>query len=271
MSLPVKQHGEIIPLERRQLISKRYQTITKVINREFWDTSSSTDNSCYVGSYGRGTAIDDSDIDILVILPQAEYERFDMAKGNGQSRLLHSVKNAIDQTYPNTDVKADGQVVVLKFSDGMKIEVLPSFEKSYPWGIEFDYPDTNMGGNWKSTNPVAEQKAMQDKNKSSNGLLFDTCKHIRRIHLDNFKSYRLSGIVIDSFVYEAMNQWRWPPPGQNSTPSEVKYEQVLLDYYNQITWNGLIDMQIQAPGSGMNIDSSDCYECLGKILKKMVE
>ena len=36
-------------------------------------------------------------------------------------------------------------------------------------------------------------------------------------------------------------------------------------------WNGLIDMQIQAPGSDMNIDSSDCYECLGKILKKMVE
>lgn len=271
MSLPVRKHGEVIPLEQRQLISKRYQTITKVINKEFWGTSSSTENSYYVGSYGRGTAIDDSDIDILVILPQTEYERFDMAKGNGQSRLLQSVKSAIDVTYPNTDVKADGQVVVLNFSDEMKIEVLPSFEKSYPWGLEFNYPDANMGGNWKSTNPFAEQKAMQDKNKSSNGLLFDTCKHIRRIHLDNFKSYHLSGIVIDSFVYEAMNQWRWTPPGQNPTPSEVKYEQVLLNYYNQITWNGVLDMKIQAPGSGMNIDSSDSYECLGKILKKMAE
>lgn len=77
MSLPVRKHGKVIPLEQRQLISKRYQTITKVINKEFWGTSSSTENSYYVGSYGRGTAIDDSDIDILVILPQTEYERFD--------------------------------------------------------------------------------------------------------------------------------------------------------------------------------------------------
>ena len=32
-----------------------------------------------------------------------------------------------------------------------------------------------------STDPKAEQNAMQEKNRSSNGLLFDTCKHIRYI------------------------------------------------------------------------------------------
>lgn len=28
---------------------------------------------------------------------------------------------------------------------------------------EYTYPDTNMGGNWRSTNPKAEQEAMKIK------------------------------------------------------------------------------------------------------------
>lgn len=76
-----------------------------------------------MGSYGRGTAIDTSDLDVLVQLPKAEYDRYDSMRGNGQSRLLQAVKNAILEVYPRTNVHADGQVVVLDFSDGMKFEV----------------------------------------------------------------------------------------------------------------------------------------------------
>ena len=57
MSSYVKKHGEVIPLETRQLIAKRYHTVTKAINREFWNApNDDTSNSFYVGSYGRGTA-----------------------------------------------------------------------------------------------------------------------------------------------------------------------------------------------------------------------
>lgn len=269
----VKKHGEIIPANIRATISSRYCTITQAINKEFWERNSETEHSYYVGSYGRGTAIDDSDVDLMVVLPKEEYERFDRLNGNGQSSLLQSVKGPIDESYPRTDVRADGQVVVLEFSDGMKIEVLPAFDETSWYGIEtiYTYPDSNMGGHWESTNPLAEQKAMQEKNLSSNGLLFDTCKHIRRLHLESFKSYHLSGILIDSFVYEAMKAWRWTPPEQTPNPSAVSYEQTLLDYYNMITCNGLINMEIQAPGSGMTISASDDSKCLGKILKAMVE
>ena len=35
----------------------RYKSITKRINEEYWNSSSETNHSLYVGSYGRGTDI----------------------------------------------------------------------------------------------------------------------------------------------------------------------------------------------------------------------
>lgn len=216
MSFYVKQSGEVIPQETRNTISTRYRTVAKAINREFNNSSSETTNSLYVGSYGRNTAIDASDIDILVELPQSEYERYDYSKGNGQSRLLQAVKSAIQTAYPRSDVRADGQVVKITFSDGIDFEILPAFKQTDWYGnVTYKYPDSNMGGNWRSTNPKAEQDAMRQKNNDSSGLLSDTCKHFRRVKADRYSSYHLSGIVIDSFVYAAMGDWYWQTPGKH--------------------------------------------------------
>ena len=38
-------------------ISDRYKAITKRLNTDFWETTSDTSHSLYVGSYGRNTAI----------------------------------------------------------------------------------------------------------------------------------------------------------------------------------------------------------------------
>jgi len=95
----VRRRGEIISLEQRSLVSQRYKRITRTVNSEFWDSTSETAHSLYVGSYGRGTAIDTSDIDMLVELPKDEYIKYNASKGNGQSRLLQALKNAILQTW----------------------------------------------------------------------------------------------------------------------------------------------------------------------------
>ena len=58
----VKRGEESIPQEVRQNISSRYRTVTKAINQEFYDSGSEIKHSLYVGSYGRGTAVDTSDI-----------------------------------------------------------------------------------------------------------------------------------------------------------------------------------------------------------------
>lgn len=269
MSERVIRNNESIPLATRQKISERYKRITRAINKTFWNSESDTTHSLYVGSYGRGTAIDTSDIDILIELPKTEYERYDAYKGNGQSRLLQAVKDAVLSTYPNTYVKPDGQVIKVHFSDRMKFELLPAFPNTdylgNPTGT-YTYADTNNGGNWKATNPKAEQKIMRELNDNSNGLLFDTCKHIRRIRGEHFSSYHLSGIVIDAFVCAAIDSWKWCVEGDGTTPAEpLQYENNLLCKLQTMRLYYLDTLR--SPGSGQILEWSDSVDCLEKVLK----
>jgi hypothetical protein len=145
---------------------------------------------------------------------------------------------------------------------------LPAF-KNINWYGDWDgtykYPDTNMGGNWRSTNPRAEQEAMKIKNNTSNGLLFDTCKHLRHVRDNYYSSYHLSGIVIDSFVYHAIGDWQWSPPGSSSSAESGTFEKVLLDYFvKNLSW-GI--QSISAPGSNQSVSLSSSVECLNKVLK----
>ena len=109
-------------------VRNRYHAITRRINVDFWGTSSDTDHSWYAGSYGRGTAISTSDIDILVELPPGEYNNAwarSLFGGNGPSELLQKVKRSLSATYPQTKLRGDGQVVVAEFTDGVRFEIVP--------------------------------------------------------------------------------------------------------------------------------------------------
>lgn len=261
-----------IAAETRSLISRRYKRMTKAVNSEFWDSSSETAHSRYVGSYGRRTAIDTSDLDILMELPRDEYERYDGYGRNGQSRLLQALKDAVKTTWATSDIHADGQVVVIKFSDGMRFEVLPAFEQIV-WGDDdphYVYPDSNAGGRWLTTNPIAEQRAMRMRDDLSRGLLFDTCKHIRYVHSQNCPSYHLSGILVDSFTYEAIGEWKWTEPGE--TPAaQGSYEKHLLQRYNEMTGYGIAAPSLWAPGSKAQVDARPDYVILGKVLRYIAD
>lgn len=271
MSSAVKKDAHVISIDTRTLISNRYKRITKVINQTFWNATSETLHSFYVGSYGRGTAINTSDLDVLFEMPESEFNHFSSAYGNGQSRLLQAVRNAVLGTYPNTNIKGDGQVVVVNFSDGMKFEILPAFKNIniYGWDGTYKYPDTHMGGNWMTTNPKAEQDAMKEKNIATNGLLFDACKHIRYVRDTNFSSYHLSGILIDAFVFDAIRGWHFLRAGEKRSAGSETFEEALFKYYNEKSLGGYIAPNIKAPGSGMDVDTSKGWEVLGKVLKYM--
>lgn len=275
MALLVEKNNHPIGMDTRSLISKRYKTITKAVNKEFRNINSDSDYSFYVGSYGRGTAIDTSDLDVLVELPDDEYEHFHFLSGNGASRLLQAVKNAVMIPYPKTNIRADGQVVVVQFSDDMRFEILPAFRNIDYWGNwdgTYIYPDSHMGGNWLTTNPKAEQKAMKEKNsyKESNGLLFDTCKHIRYIHNEYYSSYHLSGILIDTFAYTYIGNWHWRRYDENNNNYGIKsshFENCLLIIYYSFLYS---PPHLQAPGSNEPIDTKKDWDTLGKILGKIV-
>ena len=237
-------------------ISNRYKTVTKLINEKFWNINSDTKNSLYVGSYGRGTAISTSDIDILVCLPESEYIHFNTIKGNSQSRLLQAVRQNILSIYPTSRVRADGQVIIIEFSDNIKFEILPAFKNYY--NDTYKYPDSNMGGRWLSTRPKIEQEAIKTKNIDTDGLLINTCKYIRYIRDNYFSSYYLSGIVIDSFVYNALAYT------YRRFANTYSYHSYLLDHFKTLSG------YITTPGSQESISISKSNFCLEKVLNYMV-
>ena len=69
-------------------------------------------------------------------------------------RNLQEVKKEVKGLYSTTDIKGDGQVVAISFTDGV-IELVPGFEQS---DGNYKYPDSNNGGSWKITKPVPEQE-----------------------------------------------------------------------------------------------------------------
>lgn len=110
-----------------------------------------------VGSYGKGTAVrPPSDIDMLYLLPVSEYYRINQVLGNGQSQLLQEVKRALADTFPRTDLSADGQVIKAPFAS-YSVEVVPAFQCNDGTYVTCH---TANGGSWRASNPVAEYQAI---------------------------------------------------------------------------------------------------------------
>lgn len=190
-----------LSISNKAEISRRYKRITRCLNRSYWDNESDTLHSLQVGSYGRHTAIDGvSDLDMVFELPWSVYTRFNKYEGNGQSALLQEVKNYIKATYSKTNIKGDGQVVVISF-DNYVIEVLPSFKNQDGTYI---YPDSSGEGRWRETKPRQEINAVNELNKTSNGNLKNLCKMVRS--WKNKVGAPIGGLLIDTLCYNFIKE-----------------------------------------------------------------
>ncbi len=123
---------------------------------------------CYVkvGSYGKGTATrPPSDLDMLFLLPAHEFTRIGQLAGNKQSQLLQEVKGVLEDTFPRTDLRADGQVVVAPFQT-YNVEIIPAFLMKDDTYIT---AHTASGGTWRASNPAVEYQWIQYADSVSAG------------------------------------------------------------------------------------------------------
>ncbi|UOO89188.1 nucleotidyltransferase domain-containing protein [Vitreoscilla massiliensis] len=225
-----------------ETIRTRCNTITKRINSDYWSIDSDSKNRLYVGSYGRGTEIWVSDIDLLVILPNSFYHRFNDYTNNGQSALLNHVKDTLRKTYSTSFIKGDGQVVGIKFSDGIEFEVVPAFSVT---DGSFLYPDTNNGGSWKVTNPRAEIKAMNELNVITKKNLKNFCRMIRAWKETN--NVQISGILLDTLAYKFLENWKYKDKGY------VYYDWMTRDFFNYLMNQDINKEYWLAPGSNRRV------------------
>jgi len=215
-----------IPQTKRSSIATRYENITQRLNKDYWGSESKTNHSRYVGSYGRGTAINSfSDLDMIFKLPYGVYERFNSYSGNGQSALLQEVRNAIKKTYSVTDVGADGQVVVVPFNNGIIFEVVPAFINKD--GRSYTYPNANSGGSWKVTDPVPEIEAISKMDSNCNYNLKNLCRMMRA--WKNTWNVPMGGLLIDTFSHNFLKNW------DNRDKSYVYYDYMSRDFLKYVS------------------------------------
>ncbi len=137
----------------------KVESVAKCLHAKFYQGSYDLGNVIVVGSYGKGTATrPPTDVDMLYLLPVSEYYRINQVIGNGQSQLLQEVKCALADTFPRTDLSADGQVVKVPFISFV-VEVVPAFRCDDGTYITCHTAD---GGSWRSSNPREEYHAIAD-------------------------------------------------------------------------------------------------------------
>lgn len=140
------------------------ESVVKVLNAHYWNSSSNSNNSKYVGSWAKFTRVrPPRDVDVLFELPKSVYDMYQQKSGNKQSQLLQEVKGVLLAAFPKTDIKGDGPVVKVPFS-AYNVELAPAFiltnKRHYVCM-------TNDGGSYKEADYEAETKLISDSNTRS--------------------------------------------------------------------------------------------------------
>jgi len=177
--------------------NKRMKRITKKMNKTYYDgNNSEEEHFLLIGSLGRHTAIKSvSDVDIAFILSQKEYDKYNSRKNNGQSDLLQDIKKTLSELASRTIVRGDGQVVVLEFSD-YEVELCPFFKKN---DDSYIYPNSNNGGKWQTSKPVAEIVESEVMIDETNGHFQNVCNMLRA--WKNEQGFKFGGLLVDTLVY----------------------------------------------------------------------
>lgn len=231
-------------------ISTRYKNITRRLNSDYWTTTSDTAHSLYVGSYGRNTAIQGiSDLDMIFQLPYSVYEQYNNYSGNGQSALLNAVKTSIEKTYSTTSIRADGQVILVPFNDGITFEVVPAFINK---DDSFTYPDSNNGGRWRTTNPKPEIEAICARNAVCNGNLILLCRMMRS--WKNKWNVPIGGLLIDTLAYQFIESYTY------RDKSYLYYDYFCRDFFKWMAEQDENQEYWKAPGSGQYVYGKGLFQ-----------
>lgn len=186
----------------------KVEGVIKAVNRAFRQQSV-VDYCLAAGSWGKETAINPpSDVDLIVVLPEHVFHRFDAYAEKKQSHLLALVKETLAQTYPQTTMRQDGQVVVVDFNS-ITVEVVPAFVAQ---GRGLIICDTNNGGRWKLVDPLEEMRLLEQSDRQFGGnhrKLTRILKQWRRHCGVSIKSFHL-----EKLVGEALSRMSWGGEGE---------------------------------------------------------
>jgi len=219
--------------------------VTACLNAHYWNVVDDASHAYLSGGWGKSLWVrPPRDIDVLFVLPNEVYHRYQQRVGNRQSDLLQEVKRVLTATYSTTQMRGDGQVVVVPFGH-VKIEVVPAF--ALPNG-RFLICETSGDGSYHETDLMAERRALNLADSMFNGCarpLIRMAKQWQRYcNVDDLKSFMIERLVIE-FLFTAREmhvRYQW-------------WDWLLRDFFAYLGTraNGVITM----PGTGKKIAIGD--------------
>jgi hypothetical protein len=223
----------------------KYDGVAKKLHDHYYSASFTGSTRKLIGSYGKGTAVrPPRDVDVLFLLPSTLYERYKNRSGNAQSQLLQEVRNVLLEKYTSTAIRGDGQVVVVPFSNGHSVELLPGWRTT---NQKFLVPNTHGGGHWQTVDHDAEIAQVQNSDTRGKG---NTRKLIKML-----KAWqRECNVTIGSLVLELrsvnfLNKW------EHFDKGATYHDWMIRDFFAELLEyrNGTCKM----PGTDEKIDYGD--------------
>lgn len=244
----------VLPPTLRGSISSRTGRIVSRLNNDFRGVTSDTANRFYAGSYGRSTAVPGfSDVDLIYVLPYETYAQYNAYSGNKQSSLLQAVRTSLNNTYPNSVLIADGQIVKINFTDGIAYEVVPVF---YNKDASYTYADSNNGGSWKICKPKHEIDAFFARDIECNRNLAILGRMARAWR--DYNTVSMSGMLIDTLAYQFILSW------PHRDKSYLYYDYMTRDFFAFLGQQDRSQTYWLAPGSGSYVYRSGSFELKAK-------
>jgi hypothetical protein len=262
ISSTFRQFVNNLIVDNQESIESRFATITKRLNSDFHNIDSDSKNGIYIGSYGRRTAIKGvSDLDMIFELPEYLYNQYNNRSGNKQSQLLQAVRDSVRQTYSQSEVRGDGQVVIISFTNHF-IEICPAFREN---DDSFTYPDSNDGGKWRRTNPLPESTTISQTNNKFNGNLINLCRIARA--WKNQAGVKINGLLIDTFAYNFITS-----NDNYQTLTYEKYHEFIRDFFKYIKDLNKNQSFWYAPGSNQKVyNKNSNFNAKSKKALKLIE
>jgi hypothetical protein len=140
-------------------------------------------------------------------------------------------------------------VVVVRFSDGIKFEVVPAFVRS---DGSYTYPDSNAGGSWKRMDPVPEIEAIN----AANARYGKKVKHLARMARawKAKNNVSMNGLLIDTLVHDFMINWEY------NHESFMYYDWMTRDFLKFLYEQNRDRAYWYAPGSNQRVYRSGIFE-----------
>lgn len=175
------------------------------LTRHYYPNGDASKHMTLIGSLAKDTAIRPlADVDLVYALPVGTQQRVEAMSGNGQSVLLQEVRRVLLGRFPRTEIRGDGPVVVVEFSSGVSVEVVPAVavtDRSV-FRARCLVPVTRGGGSWELADYGAQWDAVKRLDARRDGQysrLIRYMKAWRRTKAAVLKSVVLELMALDFF------------------------------------------------------------------------